>query len=328
MLWATGTTFSGIQYSWSVPGHALITAGNLNTSAVQLVFNDSKYGNMIVLTAGDGYAPCDVSDTEYVKIDTNLPEAHFYVKPYICPNEEVEVALISRSNKVADYVWNFDGGTIITKNSNNGGPYKIAWDQPGKHIVTVIAKSGGACPDYLAADTVQVVNPDARIDTIPATLCAGDSVEFRPKVYDAANNYTWAPDHYFVQNNSYSIWGKIDRAGFVTLTVTDPYGCTATEKVLVNAQPCCEVALPNAFTPNGDGKNDRFRPITSGHHVIHVFRVKNRWGQTMFDSGHEPLGWDGTLNGEPQDMGTYFYYLRYDCEGVSKEMKGDVTLVR
>jgi hypothetical protein len=48
----------------------------------------------------------------------------------------------------------------------------------------------------------------------------------------------------------------------------------------------------------------------------------------MFEGGNSNVQWDGTYNGIPQDMGTYFYYLKYDCGGKTREIKGDVTLIR
>jgi gliding motility-associated-like protein len=60
-----------------------------------------------------------------------------------------------------------------------------------------------------------------------------------------------------------------------------------------------------------------------------MFRIMNRWGQIIFESANSSvMGWDGTFNGVPQDVGVYYYYLRYDCGGKSMEAKGDVTLIR
>ena len=74
--------------------------------------------------------------------------------------------------------------------------------------------------------------------------------------------------------------------------------------------------------------NDVFRPIASGYHRFHNFRIENRWGQTVFETTEDKAEWDGTYNGVPQDMGVYYYYLTYDCGGQSLNQKGDVTLVR
>jgi gliding motility-associated-like protein len=114
----------------------------------------------------------------------------------------------------------------------------------------------------------------------------------------------------------------------VTLTVTDPFGCSASTTQELDPDACCKAFFPTAFSPNGDGRNDHFYPVFSGFHRFHDFVVTNRWGQKVFESTSSDGQWDGTYNGEPQDMGVYYFYLRYDCGGNTLLAKGDVTLVR
>ncbi|MBL7718468.1 MAG: gliding motility-associated C-terminal domain-containing protein, partial [Flavipsychrobacter sp.] len=103
---------------------------------------------------------------------------------------------------------------------------------------------------------------------------------------------------------------------------------TAKESTKLDAQACCVVSLPNVFTPNGDGKNDIFRPITTGTHAIKRFIIVNRWGTKVFETVDEGTGWDGTYNGVDQNIDTYYYILQYKCNGKTEELKGDVTLIR
>jgi gliding motility-associated-like protein len=90
--------------------------------------------------------------------------------------------------------------------------------------------------------------------------------------------------------------------------------------------------LPDAFTPNGDGRNDIFRIITDNPNVQVVnLDVYNRWGQRVFSSNLNNGGWDGTMNGKPLPAGTYFWQIRYrmlDRPEQAYHQKGDVLLVR
>jgi gliding motility-associated-like protein len=142
------------------------------------------------------------------------------------------------------------------------------------------------------------------------------------------NSYFWSPAHFFFNNNKSYIYGSIEEAVHVQLQVTDPYGCIGMDSLLLNPQECCTISMPTAFTPNNDGKNDYFHPLSAGYHRFHIFRVVNRWGQTVYETTEINQGWDGQLNGEPQDMDVYYYYLKYDCGGGMKEKTGEVTLVR
>ena len=87
-----------------------------------------------------------------------------------------------------------------------------------------------------------------------------------------------------------------------------------------------EIALPNAFTPNGDGRNDVFRiPYPKGQIVGVVLRIFNRWGQTVYILRNVKDAWDGANC----DMGVYFYSLKYlDNTGAVHFQKGEVTLIR
>ena len=87
-----------------------------------------------------------------------------------------------------------------------------------------------------------------------------------------------------------------------------------------------EIPLPNAFTPNGDGRNDVFRiPYPKGQIVGVELRIFNRWGQTVYILRNVKDAWDGANC----DMGVYFYSLKYlDNTGAVHFQKGEVTLIR
>ncbi|MCS7086169.1 MAG: gliding motility-associated C-terminal domain-containing protein, partial [Bacteroidia bacterium] len=105
-----------------------------------------------------------------------------------------------------------------------------------------------------------------------------------------------------------------------------------------NAAPHCRVGekrlfvhelleIPNVFTPNGDGVNDRFEwpPLFAQHTHVQIF---DRHGTRVFVGDHPMRFWDGTFMGKPTPTGTYFYIYRYRICGVEQEYRGTVTLLR
>jgi gliding motility-associated-like protein len=89
-----------------------------------------------------------------------------------------------------------------------------------------------------------------------------------------------------------------------------------------------EVFVPNAFTPNGDGKNDVFTAIGPAIKDLEL-RVFNQWGQQIFATQDKTRGWTGLFNGEPQPAGVYIYVIKATLYGggvISK--KGTVLLIR
>ncbi len=122
------------------------------------------------------------------------------------------------------------------------------------------------------------------------------------------------------------------------LVMTDGNGCTVQDAVHVVVDKVRTIYIPNIFTPNGDGRNDRFRVRTGGRSVDRVrhFQVTDRWGEVLFAAEdfdpralYPPDGWDGTYRGErlPPDVYYYVAVVRF-VDGEEKTYEGSVTLVR
>lgn len=140
--------------------------------------------------------------------------------------------------------------------------------------------------------------------------------------------YTWSTDP---TESSYhnGITGLPN--GTYSVTVTDEHNCTAFGQATVGYDNCCTPDVPNAFTPNNDGKNDYFRARFKGNMWLEKMTIFNRYGQAIYSTSNLQEGWDGTYNGVAQDIGTYYYYIEFYCgkENFNKQiLKGDVTLIR
>jgi gliding motility-associated-like protein len=89
------------------------------------------------------------------------------------------------------------------------------------------------------------------------------------------------------------------------------------------------VFVPNAFSPNSDGKNDVLRPIAVGIAHIDYFEIFNRWGQLVFRTSTNEHGWDGTIGGKIQPTGTYVWMVKaVDYLGAPYVQRGTIVLVR
>ncbi len=120
-----------------------------------------------------------------------------------------------------------------------------------------------------------------------------------------------------------------------TLSVTDQNGCTAQESVTVRVNEECRVQIPNAFTPNGDAANDRFRPITDPCvRTVRLWKILNRWGETVFtqinfSATNPELGWDGNREGKPHPSDVLIWVAEFEYfDGRRESLRGEVTLVR
>jgi len=335
-----GPSYIDPAYTWSLPvGASFVNGTNYDGESVMVSFDTVWGRHDVILTVSNYNGRCSTSDTMPVRV-IPAPDAHAYIKQDICLGDTITLALTNHTNNSHTYTWMLDGNPIlsspvvklVTKNENTGGPYVLSWEEEGAHIITVKSFTAEGCTALPTSDTVKVhklPNPLFDVIDIPDNYCIEDSLHFKAHVSDYNYSYLWEPEHSFVNQNMPEIWGRIEQLnGRISLTVTDQFGCHATYTKAFKPDECCTVSLPNAFTPNGDGLNDRFRPGFAGYRRFHIFRVSNRWGQTIFESANSNPSWDGTYNGVPQDMGTYFYYIRFDCGGKTVEQKGDITLIR
>ena len=115
-------------------------------------------------------------------------------------------------------------------------------------------------------------------------------------------------------------------AGMYYVWATDSFNCQAMDSI--ELFPCATIWVPNAFTPNSDGKNDVFKPDGEGV-TEYRFQVFSRWGELLFETTDFAEGWDGTIEGERAPVGQYTWRVDY----LSRELRykfevGSVSLIR
>jgi gliding motility-associated-like protein len=98
---------------------------------------------------------------------------------------------------------------------------------------------------------------------------------------------------------------------------------------IINVAENCYIAVPSAFTPNNDGKNDYLYPLNAYKATGLVFRVYNRTGRIVFETRDWTRKWDGRINGAEQQTGVYIWTLDYnDAGGRRVSLRGTTALIR
>ncbi len=165
--------------------------------------------------------------------------------------------------------------------------------------------------------------------TIDQIIPIGGSIQLNA---DSAWVYVWSPNDGSLSNPNINnpIATPIDSVTTYMVVGMSPYGCRDSAFVTIRVDPTVTEFIPEAFTPNGDGLNDVFRVFNLGYYQKLVdFRIYNRWGHEVFSTINAKQGWDGTMNGVPQDMGVYYYQVIVsNPDGKQKSLKGSVTLIR
>ena len=152
-------------------------------------------------------------------------------------------------------------------------------------------------------------------------LCYGEPYTLH--VTGNANTYTW-------QDGTTGAYYAVTDSGSYQVIAAN--GCGAdTLTVKVGFHACvCSLHMPNAFTPNGDGINETFRPLHPCKMSDFRLDIFNRYGQLIFATKKPTLGWDGRIRGMPADMGTYVWMATYINSDTKKltNAKGTVVLIR
>jgi gliding motility-associated-like protein len=121
---------------------------------------------------------------------------------------------------------------------------------------------------------------------------------------------------------------KVDKPGIYKVTVTDVCGSAATEVKITNDY--CDIYFPSGFTPDKNGLNDLFKPITNLKLPYFRLSIYNRWGEQIFQTMDVTKGWDGKIRGMNADAGVFIWYCEFKRPGATeiKSVKGTFILVR
>ncbi len=305
----TATTDGNYAYTWTDLQTNTVVGNTLNPT-VKPAPPRTQYTILAQL------GKCRTSDTLSLKV-VDPPNVKAVPDTSICSGSPV----LLRASGGAYYTWSPSYYVKSPKDS-------ITWATPKDttlFIVTVTDTLG--CPkkvmDTAFIAVVPPVHAFAGNDTIvilgtPFQLHATGGIR-----------YTWTPPNGLSDTRSATPTALYDKDMTYTVTAYTKEGCTGTDDIFVRFIKGPEIYIPNAFSPNGDGHNDIFRPIPVGIVTTNYFRVYDRWGKLMYSSTEYMKGWDGTLKGEQAPVGTYVWMVEgVDINKKTLTYKGTVTLVR
>lgn len=314
------TSVGGTTYSWEfgVPGSTTDTS-----SEFEPTFTYPDSGTYIVTLYVNRGTTCSDSISRFVKVYPKL-RANFESPTNVCPGDTVNFKdMTSSTYEISSWQWNFDDFTDIDYNQNASHVFK----RGGLYNVGFIVVNTQGCLDTLFRKIlVDPFLPNVGRDT---TIVKGESIYFKG---NNGVNYRWTPSTYLSDPTIINPVGYFPDTGTFTYHVvaqSPETSCIGADSIIVHVVSDGYLSIPNAFTPNGDGKNDRFRPLLVGYENVRFFRIYNRYGQCVFDSKSIEDSWDGTFKGKELEIGTYFWILGVrDRFGKEMEEKGDVTLIR
>ncbi|RYY31239.1 MAG: PKD domain-containing protein [Chitinophagaceae bacterium] len=294
------------------------------------VYNTAPVGPLIFNEAGTGIASLIVSTREGCVSQMTSKTFQVFKTPEIsfttadvCLGTPAQFNAVNHtaSATVSQWNWNLGDGTRGARSANHSYSYKAG----GVYSIKLSATSDAGCVSETLSDTVHVyaTKANAGVDTILAT---GQSYQLQGS---GGEIYSWSPATVLSNPAIANPVATFERDTRLTLTASTSFGCATTDEVYIKVYKGPAIYVPNVFTPNGDGKNDRFRAVAVGMKEIRYFRIYNRYGQLIFDDRNSFNGWDGSVGGKPQGTGTFVWIVSgIDFNGQEHVKKGTVTLVR
>lgn len=234
------------------------------------------------------------------------------------------LSLMENSSQAQAYIWDFGDGSPI---SNVQAPLHV-YGQPGTYHVQFTAIHVGACESEAATLEVTVlegVQPRVRaVPDFPALLYLPAAHVAFEETHPQAANCTWDFGDGF-QAQGMKVTHGYTQPGryFVVAHTRNAEGCMRTDTLGPYEVRLPELMIPNVFSPNADGINDRFLVEYSGDQPFDL-KVMDRWGGLRYQSSDKRHGWDGQYRGQPAPDGVYYYHVRIG----DKEYSGEVSLLR
>ncbi len=210
-----------------------------------------------------------------------------------------------------------DGGANMNRylwQNKSGGRYYTVKDSGLIHLSVIDSNScKGDDQLYISLDSV----PSSKLGN-DTTICFGKTL-----ILDAGN-----ADRYLWQNYLGGQYYRVSQTGTYTVQLSNRCGATD-DSIDVIVDDCLQnIAIPNAFTPNGDLLNDYFLPKAENisSYEMHIY---DKWGHELFNTNDLYQGWDGRDHGKEAQVGVYVYIIRYqNNHGESLVKRGFVNLIR
>lgn len=316
---ASGGNGGPYSYSWVSSGP--VTPDDSSSAIAQPVSNTVYY-----VIASDGCTTLPAIDSTFLKVFP-LPAVSFTPSsssgcyPY-------QVMFTNSSPASATLHWDLGDG-----NTSSLQTVQHEYTSPGIYDIMLKVTDFNGCTDSLKVfGAVEVFDhPVADFVFEPEAITILDPlVHFSDNSSGLITQWNWSVDTVQFSSHSLTTYVFPDTGSYpVSLFVTDENGCTDDTTLIIYVNEDHAFYLPNAFSPNGDGINDKFGPQGIGiSNEDYLFEIYDRWGNLAFRSNDPSKGWDGKSGGVPvQDIYVWRVKVKNAITREVKNYRGTVTIV-
>ncbi len=322
---AGGSYSNNAVFSWTFANATPASSGAENPSGIQ--FSEAGFNEVTLEISENG---CTRSTDGNMLLHIN-PIADFTTFPPAgCVPLDVGFANHSESqSSLVSYLWDFGDGNF-SGSKITGHTY----NSPGTYTVSLTIENLNGCIDsdtYTEVDIIQVVpSPNANFRVDPGIVSVLNPVVEITDMSEGNISCSYIFDGQLFEDCNFSHMLENVEAQTIYLTVTNEYGCTDEAQADIKITDHL-IYIPNSFTPDGDGLNDLFMPVTTG--VIQMeMHIMDRWGHEVFSNDDVERGWDGGAGNDGDyfaqaEVYTYLIVIT-DNLGWNFEYQGSVRLIR
>ena len=314
------TTIPGngtLSYSWDFDDN---TPAATTKDAVHVYAAANSYD--VTLTATSAYG-CSDSRTKSFSAFFDKPVADFETaRPELCQGQQSFFTDKSdpSGSTITKWWWNFGDGQVKSEKDPSH-----RYTRPDTFTVKLVVTTAIGCvSDTFRQDVVVHLQP--RIDAGPSFIVPeGTTVQFKATANDTTTTrISWTPPFGLSNPNTLNPTLQVTENRVYTLVAVGDGNCTAMDTMMVRILKAIEV--PNAFSPNGDGINDRWEIPNLADYPGAKVEVFNRWGQQVFLSFGYNRPWDGSFLGKALPLATYYYVITLN--NGFKPVTGSVTIIK
>jgi gliding motility-associated-like protein len=252
------------------------------------------------------------------------PQAGFIYDDSICVGDCITFQDTSL-DAITNWVWTFNGGTPL--NAIGQDPGVICYNTPGVYSVDLSVQGPGGVSN--TSQTILVGSyPDSTIVSNDTLIDMGGSAFVAAAGYAAGGTYLWTPSQYFDCPTCPETIASPLVPILAIVQYISPTGCAIMDTVVIGINFKDLIDVPNSFSPNDDGINDKV--FLKGPGIVTMtFRIFDRYGRKLFETSDQAEGWDGTFNGTELLPATYVWTAEYSLIGGLTDVKsGTITLIK
>lgn len=297
-------TASTFTYLWDFGDPASGGANSSTGSGPSHIYNAvGPYNVNLQVTSGAG---CVLAKTKALNIIHPQPTGSFTVdRDNICIGESFSFTDNSNpaDGTAATWEWTMGDG-----NTRSVPTFNYTYGSAGEFDVNLVITNSNGCRSTVSTKKV-TVNAYPVVSAGPDLFILEGGSDTLNAVVTANNpSYLWTPNTYFISSNTIKnpiVKGVQDIT--YTLTVTGRGNCVVSDQVFIKVLKGPEI--PNIFSPNGDGVHDSWMIKYLDTYPESTVDIFNRYGQSIYHSVGYGVPWDGTINGKPVPIGTYYYIV-------------------